>query len=185
MKIKIVFLILLIILLSSSIKAFKLSVSPAHLDFRGNSGEKMCKEIAVSSDEKIFITIEDKWASKSKDLSLNDYNLSSKQLEINVSYPGGINLIGEKNIALCITPKNAGTYNGILVFTSSRGLAGLAVLIKVEIFGQEEKSSLTSITGNIINLNQENNSGNLNLPISMFILSLILVIIFFIIVKKK
>jgi hypothetical protein len=183
MKIKIFLLIFLFIIIIHSIDALKITASPAHINLNTEVDKEICKKISISSDKKIIIYLEDKWSSKNQSISLGSYNLSANNFQIGISYPNVIKLDSKKSLDICIIPKKAGNYNGILLLTSSNKLAGVAILIQLNVSELEKEYSFSPITGNIIKLDSQNRPKNFNF-VFILILGLFLLLIFLWILKK-
>ncbi len=143
---KIGILLLIVILSVSLVSALQISVSPSHININ-KLNSKICKEVTVSSDRNIDVYLEDRWSNAGK--GFNDYNLSSKDFDVEINYPKTVYVNDEETVDVCITANKKGTYNGTLLFKSEN--VGVGILLKVN-------------TGeNLVNVKSlENNSDNLS-----------------------
>ncbi len=132
------FVILLLIISLNNACAMKISFSPAHILLSGEVNENICKEITLSSDKKVVLYGEDRWALKESENKIEDYILSSKQIGLNVSYPGEISLNSDTSFSFCVNAKNSGIYYGTIIYKSGFGVGGIGGIVKVNIEKKNE-----------------------------------------------
>ena len=123
---RILFLVIGLFFISSSL-ALELGISPPILNFKGETGNEICREFKIFSDkEGLSLRLDDKWADKntvSKDI--NDYIYDGKKFEIETKYYNKVILDKEYLGEICIKAKNRGIYYGLLKVNSENGNVGL------------------------------------------------------------
>ena len=139
------------------------------------------QDLRVKDVENIIVDIKDKWMLGNKSISLKDYNLTADNLSLFISYPKQIRLVQKEEVNVCLIPNKAGNYNGILIFMSSS--TGIATLISLNVSELGENNP-SPITGAIIKSNETNNYET-TIPVLLFLLSIVLLFVFFSIAKKK
>ncbi len=174
----IVTIILTILFIPTFSTALKVSISPAHLYFSGDTDKILCKELTVLSDTKITLTGEDKWSTNKSGGKLSEYALNSEQLKIKTSYSNKIIINTEKTTEICINATNSGNYYGVILYKSPENSVGIGVLIEANISGENNKlqsNPLNSIalTGFVTNENNQSQKS----PISILILLLMVVLV--------
>ncbi|MEK6899202.1 MAG: hypothetical protein AABW79_03850 [Nanoarchaeota archaeon] len=169
---KSILIILLTILFAKSIYAYELSASPAEISISPSVGEKVCKEISISSSE--VVSIDNYWSYKNS-RELKDYIYSSKELDITVEIPKE----ALEELQVCFQIKDNYRYNGIIILQSKTRNIGIGIWVIInpnqENKQEPEKESKSSITTNAISLKSKQQSSKSNyLLIFEFIFILIL-----------
>ena len=132
MKNNIVFLIIINLILFNLIfvNAAQLSISPPELFINGTIGEENCREIKITSDYSGNIIGESKW-SLSSSKELKDYTLNPEYFQLIENYPKSIYFGGKdtKIINACFNGEKPGNYNGLLIYKTDRGYAGIGIWV--------------------------------------------------------
>ena len=144
---KILSVILIIILMSFSVHAIKISVEPAHINLSGRIGEKLCQEVKVSSDEKTIFLADDKWSLNNEKGNFNGYDLTSGEIGLATEYRKTFSS-GDK-FNFCVGASEVGKYYGIVLFKTSAGNAVIGSLVKIEV-GENKERDLTILSGMIM-----------------------------------
>ena len=178
---RILFLVIGLFFISSSL-ALELGISPPILNFKGETGNEICREFKIFSDkEGLSLRLDDKWADKnilSKDI--NDYHYNEKKFGIGTEYYDRIIVDKEYLGKICIKAKNKGVYYGLLEVNSQNGNVGLGSWMIINI---TENKRFRPITGKVIE--QGFNKG-LNWGIFYLVaLMLSLLITLFILIRRK
>ncbi len=179
---KIFIFFLLIILSVSCVYALQISVSPSHI-YINKLNQEVCKTVTVSSDQNINVYLEDRWSVNGKDF--NDYNLSSKDFDVNINYPEIIEINDEETAEVCITANKKGTYKGVLMFKSEEGV-GVGILLRVNTGENAVKESVKNNSNigynKINNIDKANKKSNVMLIVllvnSLFLFVLLILVIF-------
>jgi hypothetical protein len=126
--------LLFVFLLLPLISAIQLTLRPPRLGIQAEPSSQICKNITVSSDKQMNVSVQDSWANfKSKDL--NDYNLTSESLDLTVDYqktffiPPGLEVPAE----ICFTAKRSGIFYGTVVFQSENSCASIGTWVELNI----------------------------------------------------
>ncbi|HRZ85575.1 MAG TPA: hypothetical protein P5277_02235 [Candidatus Paceibacterota bacterium] len=144
------FMLVFLILCNTSVYAIRLGLSPGTIELNGKSGEKICKELMVTTDQNNLILYgEDNWTESKNSKDLKDYTKNSGNLKIKIEYPKTvvINSSG-KNISLCITGEKSGKYKGIILYKAVTGV-GVATWINLNL-DNDGDGGILSVTGNAI-----------------------------------
>ncbi|MFH1711572.1 MAG: hypothetical protein ABH840_04635 [Nanoarchaeota archaeon] len=164
----------------SFVSATEIGISPSKLEFSGNVGEVICKDITLITKDKEVLSGEDRWSGRdSRDLKV--YNSRADWFGIEIDYVKSTEFKGSQNIEVCLRGLESGTYYGALIYQT--GSAGVGTWIKAIISEDENKaeSGIVRITGNVIS---ENNSGMLVFVVGEVIFLVIIFISLVYIVKK-
>lgn len=118
-KILIIIVILFIAGVGLGVVNASLNLSPGKLYFNLNPGEKSCQEvIVVSSDYSGTLKVRDIWNKDLHEQNLNNYNLKSQDIGIQISYPEQIeNFNAQQEVEVCLTASRNVNYRGSLIFT--------------------------------------------------------------------
>lgn len=173
------------------VDALKLTLSPSNTTINSVINEETCKKITIYSDKSINMMIEDKWKINGKSSNIKDYNLNSKDINVNISYPKNITTNNQQSINFCIKPEKIGSYNGVLLFKSTNNPIGIGSLIELNVFNSHEEISSqfrnynnsNKITGEIVKDEEIEKEGNFNLGKILVINSIFLISLFLIILK--
>jgi hypothetical protein len=184
---KIIFSILFIVFSIIPILSLELSVSPGNLEFNGKINEKLCNEFLLQSDYNKTIITDLKWNNNPDTRSnINDYTISSNQLNINEDFDKNlkINKVSLKK-QICLTFNEPGEYNGALIFKTQDSIAGVGIWIKAKITGKKTNTPNTNdnfqkITGlSIINpIENKNNIYLISLVITIILITILITLMF-------
>ena len=162
-------LLILVLLLSINLcSALQISVSPSELNLKLNTHEETCKNITISASSDLLITGEDRWTKIQGSKDLKDYELSSSDLGIEVSYKKQFIVHNKKQLEVCINARNQGVYNGALIFSHKSLAVGNWIIIDVS------GTSSDSLTGSFIG---QNTNKNMLVILETFILLLLIVVL--------
>ena len=164
LKVKIVMFVLSIFLLNG-VNAISISLSPPNVFLTGKTNEELCTSFIISSDKEVSFKIENKWE---KDLGNNlaDYNLTPDQISLASVHADEIIVNSEDKVNFCVTAKNPGKYNGIILFKSKEGTGAIGGLISLNITNSLNYSNMESnkqllkinnLTNKIPNIKKESN----------------------------
>ena|SRR3989344_332610 len=180
---RILFLVIGLFFISSSL-ALELGISPPILNFKGETGNEICREFKIFSDkEGLSLRLDDKWADKnilSKDI--NDYHYNEKKFGIGTEYYDRIIVDKEYLGKICIKAKNKGVYYGLLEVNSQNGNVGLGSWMIINIT-KEHRINLKSIKERVISENKINESFLIYFGIFLLIALFALILIFYLLTK--
>lgn len=137
--------------------AQELKISPTHLNFTGNIGEKICEQVSVfPSSNLVFSNL---W-SLNGTKQIGDYSLLSEKLGLSVYYSG----FEDNKTNICIIASRAGRFYGALLFRNENSSMGIGTWASVEIEGDSINTDSSvipnfpsfKITGNAIGNNNAN-----------------------------
>ncbi len=156
-------LVLFVVLICFAPVTFGLGVSPAELDFKGNTGEVLCGKVVVS-DFDGEVVVEDRWAVRGySGRDFLSHDLDASDLGISVDYVEG---------EVCLAGEKSGVYHGLLLFRGEGENSGAGIWIAVDLIGAD----LISFEGMSAGVSEENN-GTVLLLGAIFILLLCLALI--------
>jgi len=120
------------------INAAQLSIGPSELFINGTIGEESCKEIKITSDYSGNLIGEIKWA-KISSRELKDYALNQEYFKIIENYPKKIYFDGKdmKTFKICFNGEKQGKYNGVLIYKTEGGYAGIGIWIHLKLENKE------------------------------------------------
>ncbi len=153
---KIVWTLLLPLFFLQLISSLELRLSPAYLNLETKAGEQACQDMTIYSDKSTDITIKDQWTGIERSRNLEDYNLTSGDMDIIPVFPGKISVSAdkEKNIEVCFLPEEAGKFYGAVLFESD-GYASIGSWIELDATRGQEK--FIPLTGEIIGIGKGSN----------------------------
>jgi hypothetical protein len=141
-------LVLVFFLLINFVSAVQLVVSPAKLEFEGNTNEKMCKTIQITSDFIGEIITNSKWSDFLSN-NINDYQLIDDEVGVVFDKEQIINSNEEtQEKEICFTFEDPGEYHGALLFNTKGAYAGVGIWIKANINGESKPK--TNFEGSLI-----------------------------------
>lgn len=149
-------LIFLLITLLYSAYSLEIGINPAYLNLEDKTGEEVCQNISVYADRDINITIENKWTKIEESRKIKDYNLSSKDFNLQIVSPekASISANETKEIEICFSGKNAGNFYGAVLFESENGYVSIGSWINLKIT-ESPKNNLLLLTGAVIGTNKK------------------------------
>lgn len=163
------------------VSAVSLEMSPPVVEFFGEVGVPMCKNVSVFVSEWSVVSGQDRWLG---DDSLKgdflSYNLSSEDVGLNVDYPFEVSFIGGRDIVVCVNAESEGVYDGALLFNVKGGSAGVVSWMSVNVSSGE--SSLEKITGAFVSEDDVNYVGVMGFS---FVLLLVVFLGLVIFLKRK
>jgi len=141
------FSLLIIILIIELTNASQLSISPAELFINGTLEAENCQEIKITNDYAGNLIGDIKWA-RTQSREVKDYNLNGYYFEIATKYPKHI-YFGEKDrrsYKICFSTKKEGEYNGLLIYRTEKGYAGIGIWIHLTINKVKINKSMIILT---------------------------------------
>lgn len=182
---KIILSVILILFLIVFVSATKLGISPAKIEIKGETGNKICKNVYLFSDYDGYLIGKTKWA-KSGGKDFRNYNLDAENLYMGVEYPRRINVSDKKEIEICLIAEKPGDYYGALVYSTENGSAGIGTWIYANILGEEiEQEKVISLTGKVINNSGKNLDNSLNIKLMSILSTINLSLFLFLLVVSK
>ena len=177
---------LFFILLISFSEGVELGVSPASIDFYGESGNFVCKNLSIFfSEDNIPIEVNDTWSKNRNSRDVNNYKLSADELGIVSKYKNSFLINKEKNFEICIKSQYAGNFNGVLIFDVVGKSLSVGSWMNANFVGNNAKVS--KITGFSEKDSSEPESFNLFeaiMPLTIFNMLLLAVLLFLFFRKK-
>jgi hypothetical protein len=145
-----------ILLLINIVSGAQLRINPPKIEFNGNIGDKICKEISVYTDYNGNILEHSRWSIKdSKDI--NDYGFSQDDFGLNLNFPEHITAKNYEREEVCIIANKEGEYHGVLLFNAEESPVGVGIWISANINGNSNinnsSNNPSKITGDAINTN--------------------------------
>ena len=174
-----IFFLFFFVFCLSFVSAVSLEMSPPVVEFVGEVGVPMCRNVSVSVSEWSVVSGQDRWLGgdglRGDFLS---YNLSSEDVGLSVDYPFEVSFIGDRDISVCVNAESEGVYDGALLFNVKGGSAGVVSWMSINVsFGE---SSLEKITGAFVSEDDVNYVGVMG-----FSLVFLLVVFFGLVVFLK
>ena len=151
MIIKIFALTIILIILINLSSSYELALSPSHINYSLNANEELCKNITIfSKDYRGEISSMDKWAEEGVSTkNLNEYNLESSNLGINIEYQKSFILSDKKDFNVCITAAKKGSYQGALLFQADNMTLGVGSWLNLLV--EDNSSAISNLGLNIFN----------------------------------
>ena len=165
-------------MLSNSVSAIEMGVSPPEINYFGEAGENICSNITLFSDRRIVVIAEDRWGD-AESRNILDYRKSADELGISLDYEKISEVNREEKFVMCLKSENSGVYYGALLFRAENSPAGIGVWVVLNISGNNKegaKSDIIRITGAVIGSNSRNYPAIL-LTVFAIILLLILILL--------
>jgi len=134
------------IILLSFLSASTLGISPAEIKISEKQNQIVCENFTIFAEGNSQFSGELKW-SKEDSKNLNEYTLSSEELNINASFPKEIRA-GKYQI--CISAKNKKNYFGALIYKMKNSSYAIGTWVKLNISRDNSVQEIFSITGNAI-----------------------------------
>jgi hypothetical protein len=160
-----------------TVNAATLTISPPQINFQGNVGEKICKEIEIKVNGTENLTGKIKWAKEGYfEKVLSEHNLESKELKLEVNFPKNLEIKENEKIEICLKGKKTGKYHGVLLYRIKNKPLQIGIWVNVNLEGKD----FIKMTGNFVKTENEFNS--------MLIFPTILLVVFIILIfwyKKK
>jgi hypothetical protein len=119
--------------------ALNFGVSPEKIEFLGKSNQMLCRNFSIFGDNQSVFQGNIRWSRNFSD-SILDYNLTSSELKIDCNFP---EVISPGKYEVCLSTKNIGIYNGILMYKLENSPYGIAIRIKLEINPSNQISFLS------------------------------------------
>ena len=174
------------------VSAYTLGIGPTQINFVGDVGERVCKEVRVFSSNYYGVIIsENRWAKEGVfSRALIAHTLSADKLNLTVEYEQVFNLSGEKNLGICIRGEKPGAYHGIFLFKTMDGNVAVGGWTNVNITGSiinnnlNDYNSSTSLTGFSIGKIGEYSQFIMLSWITTVLLLVLLVLLFFLFRKN-
>lgn len=150
----IVFVLIFTFYLSS---AYELGISPSDMALDGRAGEKICRDFAVfSKDYNGKVVIADRW-SFIKSQNAENYNLSSKEIGLEINYKRSVDLSDERlESEVCFKFNYGGNFYGILLFRTEEGDVEIVVPIYASITGNKMPENNSNVTDKNVSLKEKN-----------------------------
>ena len=149
MKSKIICLIfiLLLLLLIPFSSSSTLGISPGTIEFFEEPNQIICKNFTIFADNDSLFYGEVKW-SKENSKNINQYTLSSEELNINTNFP---NKTKSGQYQICLSVKKEGNYFGALMYKLKDSSYGIGSWIELSIAKNNSMTKILLLTGNAIN----------------------------------
>ncbi len=165
MKRGMIFGIVFLVLVSSvySVYSYGLGISPTEINFEGNAGERICRNVDIFSKDYLGqIDVKDKWAKGGAGKNADKYTLTRQELGIGLSYNERFNLENQSTQEICLASEGEGSFNGLLLFSAADSNIEVGVWINAYLGGKKSnwKNWLTGFS--IKNINLPNASFNLS-----------------------
>lgn len=110
-------LFICIIFFISNVFGVTISMAPPVTNIKISQGETGCKEIFLESDYPVEVFGRDLWINnKSNRGNIKKYNLSSEELNLQVTYLQNTSVVKNRTIRLCAKAKDFGNYSGVLLY---------------------------------------------------------------------
>jgi hypothetical protein len=173
-----VIILFLLVMLSNSVLALKIGVSPPEINYFGEAGENICSNITLFSDRKIIVIAEDRWGD-AKSRNILDYKKSADEFGVSLEYEKISEVDKEEKLSMCLKSENSGVYYGAFLFHAENSPAGIGVWIVLNISGNNKevvKNDIIRITGAVIGSNSRNYPAIL-LTVFAIILLIILILL--------
>ncbi len=157
---KLLMILTCIILMSSFALAATLSISPGTLVLYGKANEEVCNKIILKYSSSESLEGTDLWASEGTEKKLSLYNLKAGDMGITITYPTQVYLNADinKEITVCLTAQNQGTFQGALYFvpvsSSGNQAPGAGTWLSVNIQGVSDILQFIANVPITINENQ-------------------------------
>jgi hypothetical protein len=136
-------IVCLVFLLSKSVLAQSIQISPMQFELSAKAYEQKCEEIHVSPDEDLIVQI--RW-SENKSINPQDYREGLFSEEVEVS-------LNQKKRGLyefCFKGKKEGVYFGAIFFRNRNSLLSMATKLTLSINGTETLSQIKFLTGEAV-----------------------------------
>ncbi len=153
MILRILTLFLFLISMLNLSSGYELALSPSQINYSLNINKELCKNITIFSNDYVGEIISmDKWAGEGVSTkNLNEYNLESNSLGINIEYPKNFILSNKKDLEVCITATKKGSYQGALLFQADNMTLGVGSWINLLVEDNfENKLNINQLTFYII-----------------------------------
>ena len=154
---------ILILILSSSVFANSIGISPSQINFSGNANEKICNNITIFGDGSFLG--EDKW-SIIKTRNMGNYVLDAEYFGIKMYYLKDLNLTEKENVEICVVSKNEGVFYGSIFYGQNYAAVGSWIVVQIESYDN-------FLTGSVVNSSLEDTNLSLKI-IGIFVLATIL-----------
>ena len=170
-------LLLTILLLFSFSSALNFGISPPKINLNIEQGQEVCRWIQLIGEDSIFEG-EIKWSEK-KTEKVNDYSIDSENMGLEVKFP---EKTPSGEYELCFLAKKPGNYYGALKYKIENSSYGIISWIDLAVGGEEIslRERINLISGNVIGEGNET-----NLVLGGIFVSLLVVLTFVLIIKKK
>lgn len=114
---------------------YGIGASPAQLDFVGNTGEVICKNVTISDVEGVVL-VEDRWAIEgSDDRDFLAHRLDGVGFGLDVDYEENFTAEGGTEREVCVSGKMAGFYHGVLLIKGDGDNSGVGIWVVVDLVG--------------------------------------------------
>lgn len=112
------------------VSAAQLSISPPELFINGTIGKENCHELRIGFDSAGNLIGDITWSLNSS-RERKDYILKSDDLNLLENYPKNVYFKDrdKKIINICFDGEKQGNYNGLLIYKTDRGYAGIGIWI--------------------------------------------------------
>lgn len=153
-----------------------IGITPTEISIETFIGEEICKSLILKGKGEIFA--QDRWLKNGeKQRILSNYNLTSKEFDIEIKYNKIFRIDEKERLNFCIKPNKAGEFQGVLLYRVEGTNFGVGIWIDLKVLDQKR----TIITGNTIkeNIFDFENKSLTGLLICFFLLLLTLLILLF------
>jgi hypothetical protein len=177
-----IIILLVLILELNFLSSQTIGINPTEVNIETVIGGEICKSLTLKATGEIFA--QDRWLKQGeKQKILSNYNLSSKDFDIEIKYNKIFRINEKERLNFCITPKKAGEFQGVLLYKVEGTNFGVGIWINLKVL---EKNKM-SITGNTIKKNIFNfeEKSLVGLGTCFILLSLTLAILLFKMKKKQ
>lgn len=173
MNSKIILFICFIFILTNASSAI-ISMSPPITKFNSLEDRMTCNEITLKTDYPIEVIGKDLWVSDKKDRgNIKKYNLTAKELDIEVDYTKNISINESKKITFCLRAKKPGNYSGTLLYRVKDRPIQIGIWIEAEI----KNNGIIKITGNAVKNIEGVKARSLLLILPALLLGLLLILL--------
>ncbi len=120
------------LLVVTNVSALTLRLEPSSLVLNGEPDTEICTKLTIEySVPNGLVEGRDLWAEEGeikKDLSL--HTLDASELNLEVSYLEKVNILGSKDVDICVTAEDKGLYHGALLYRTMQG-GGVGIELNV------------------------------------------------------
>ncbi len=181
---KLIYFFYFCFLFISCVSGLEFRASPEEIIFDCFVNEVVCKNISFYASENVDVKVEDRWASIDfMERNLVKHSLSVEDLDIEIDYLNEFNIDKKNIIEVCVVGENVGLYHGVMLARVNESQTGIGIWLKINISKNSDLINL--ISSNVVKKINSNNFVNKHLSSLVGFLVLILVIQFFILLKRK
>lgn len=149
-------------------------MSPPISKFNSLEDRMTCNEILLKTDYPIEVTGKNLWVLDKADKgNIKKYNLTAKELGLEIDYPKSVSINDSKKIRFCLRAKKPGNYSGTLLYRVKDRPVQIGIWIEAEI----ENNGIIKITGNAIKNIEGIKAKSLLLTLPILLLILLLTLL--------